>query len=103
MANAVAHKLLFPQLVSLSFISADTEDDSRERMAATGSGFGKQVTQIAALSSERAPFYSRGPHTADFKAWLKRGGERYVYCHNTQYDLGNLFSKQLDCLDMTLV
>lgn len=89
--------------MSLSFISADTEDDSRERMESTGSGFGKRVTQIAAMSTERRPFYSRGAETRPFKNWLRSGAERFVYCHNTQYDLGNLFSKQLDALDMTLV
>lgn len=84
------------------FICADTEDDSAELLAAGKSGFGKRVTQIAALSADGPDYYSKGD-VKGFKKWLLRRPERHIYFHNVQYDLGNLFSKELDDLDVTLV
>lgn len=38
-----------------------------------------------------------------FKAWLQRQPEKFIYAHNVQYDLGNLFADKLDELDITMV
>ncbi len=37
------------------------------------------------------------------KAWLHRQDEKFIYALNVGYDAGNLFSKELDTLDTTLV
>lgn len=37
------------------------------------------------------------------KAWLQRQKERFIYALNIGYDLGNMFSKELDKLDSVLV
>jgi len=84
------------------FICADTEDDSAELLKAGKSGFGKRVTQIAALSADGPEYYSKGDVNG-FKKWLLKRPERHIYFHNVQYDLGNLFGKELDSLDVTLV
>jgi len=86
----------------MSFICFDTEDNSRELMAAGKSGFDKEVTQIAAISRSRKKFYNTGD-VDEFKAWLKKQPERLVYSLNIQYDLGNLFGDSLDELDQILV
>ena len=86
----------------MNFICFDTEDDSKELLQAGKSGFDKQVTQIAAATAEGKRFYNRG-NRKEFLDWLERQSEKYVYAHNLQYDLGNLFSKQLDVLDLVLV
>jgi len=87
----------------MDFICFDTEDDSPERMARGQDAFSKQVTQIAALTSSGADFYSKGPDTSRFKRWLRDRPEEIVYAHNCQYDLGNLFGETLDALDVTMV
>ncbi len=84
------------------FICFDTEDDSRELLSSGKSGFDKKVTQIAALTTGGAKFYNRG-EVKLFLEWLTKQPEKYVYAHNLQYDLGNLFGEQLDQLDCTLV
>lgn len=90
------------QPLLMNFICFDTEDDSAELLAAGKSGFDKQVTQIAAITGEGKRFYSPG-QVEPFLQWLKHQPERMIYAHNLQYDLGNLFSTKLDCLDTTLV
>lgn len=88
----------------MDFIAFDTEDDSKERMERCESGFNKQVTQIAALSTARDDFHARGPSSVPkFLRWLRDGSEAFAYAHNTQYDLGNLFGRDLDAFDQTLV
>lgn len=83
------------------FICFDTEDNSRELMESGRSGFEKEITQIAAIGT-KAKFYNKG-NVKEFKQWLTKQPERYVYAHNLQYDLGNLFGDELDELDCTLV
>lgn len=87
----------------MNFICFDTEDNSRELLQAGKSGFSKQVTQIAAIKANGKKFYCDGPKQKDFLNWLEAQPERFVYALNLQYDLGNLFSKNLDALDVTLV
>lgn len=86
----------------MSFICADTEDDSEELLAAGKSGFGKRVTQIAALTDGNESYYSKGD-VKGFLKWIECRKERHIYFHNLQYDLGNLFGRELDCFDATLV
>lgn len=85
----------------------DTEDNSKELIDAGKSGFGKVVTQIAAIDCVTGKtFYNRG-NIDQFKSWLIRGKEerglRRWFAHNLQYDLGSLFADELDTLQMTMV
>lgn len=84
----------------------DTEDDTRELMAAGRSGFDKRVTQIAGVTSEGRRFHNRGS-VAEFLKFIlnekERRGVRRWYAHNLQYDLGNLFGDDLDTLDLCMV
>lgn len=87
------------------FLCFDTEDNSKELLAAGKSGFLKQVTQIAAITAEGKKYYSKG-NVKDFKRWLleqQKRGIRFVYSLNIRYDLGALFADELDVLDQTLV
>lgn len=86
----------------MSFICFDTEDNSKELLEAGLSGFDKRVTQIAAITRDDKKYYNEGD-TKDFLRWLKQQPEKYIYAHNLQYDLGNLFSDDLSCLDVTMV
>src|SRR6266478_3704465 len=86
----------------MSFIVFDTEDTALELQQSGKSGFLKQVTQIAAKSREGDTFYNRGD-VKGFLKWLSCRKETFFYAHNLQYDLGNLFGKELDKLDCTLV
>jgi len=88
--------------MSLPFICADTEDDSRELMEAGRSGFDKRVTQIAALTASGVSFHNRGS-VSQFLKWVTSRPEPWIYFHNLQYDLGNLFPDELDSLDITMV
>jgi len=99
----------------VNFLCFDTEDNSKELLSAGRSGFDKQVTQIAARTAKGARWYVRvkqdspkanwsGAAITAFKAWLLARPEKYLYAHNLQYDLGNLFGKdELDQLDAVLV
>lgn len=87
---------------SFPFICFDTEDDSKELLAAGKSGFDKTVTQIAAITAEGKRYYNKG-NVPEFLKWLQRQPEKFVYAHNLQYDLGNLFGDKLDTFDATLV
>lgn len=89
-------------LGSFDFLCFDTEDDSKELLAAGRSGFDKTVTQIAGTTAEGKKYYNKGDVEA-FKKWLQQQPEKYIYAHNLQYDLGNLFGDELDTLDITLV
>ncbi len=86
----------------MSFICFDTEDNARELQEAGLSGFGKVVTQIAAIKRNGTRFHNRG-NVHEFKAWLSKQPEQFFYSLNIQYDLGNLFGKELDELDCVLV
>lgn len=79
----------------------DTEDNSKELISEGRSGFDKKVTLIAALTDGEERFL--GIKVTDFLCWLKTYGEVSVWAHNLQYDLGNLFPKALDSLDITMV
>ncbi len=90
----------------MSFICFDTEDDSKEIRGRGESGFNKTVTQIAAIAKSGKRFYwklGQGDGKKKFLSWLAAQPEQNVYALNTQYDLGNLFSKELDELDLTMV
>ncbi|MGH9526070.1 MAG: DNA polymerase, partial [Terriglobales bacterium] len=83
----------------------DTEDDSRELLAAGRSGLDKRVTQIAALAPDGRRFHNRG-HREEFLRWLqeqRRRGVRRWFAHNLAYDLGNLFRDELDGLSGVMV
>jgi hypothetical protein len=86
----------------MNFICFDTEDDSKELLDSGKSGFDKQTTQIAAIKGNGGKYYNRG-NVKEFLRWLELQPERFIYAHNLQYDLGNLFGHQLDTLDCTLV
>ena len=86
----------------MNFLCFDTEDDSKELMQAGKSGFLKRVTQIAAITAEGKKYYNKG-NIPDFIKWLQRQPEQFIYAHNLQYDIGNLFAGCIDCLDITLV
>lgn len=85
----------------MNFLCADTEDDSVECMK-RGDGFAKKVTQIAAKTAEGKTFYNNG-NVREFLKWLHQVRKKFVYFHNLQYDLGNLFPNDLDALDVTMV
>lgn len=86
------------------FICADTEDNSKELLAAGKSGFDKELTQVAAITAEGKKWYASGPTSGQhFLKWFLRQPEHICYFHNTQYDLGALFGDTLDRLDVTLV
>lgn len=86
----------------MNFICFDTEDNSKELLASGKSGFDKETTQIASIKGNGNKFYNRG-NAKEFLRWLELQPERFVYAHNLQYDLGNLFGHELDSLDCTLV
>lgn len=89
----------------MDFIVFDTEDDNATlEKKARGKVIlsGKRVTQIAALTSNGDSYYSKG-NVRSFIRWLRDRDERYIYAHNLQYDLGNLFAEQLDALNWTLI
>lgn len=88
--------------MSYNFLCFDTEDDSKELLESGRSGFLKQVTQIAAIKAGGNKFYNRG-NVKEFLGWLKLQPEKFIYAHNLQYDLGNLFADDLPLLDCTLV
>lgn len=86
----------------MEFVCFDTEDDSVELMTAGKSGFDKRTTQIAAMTCGGDSFANRG-NVTEFLQWLLKRPETVIYAHNLQYDLGNLFGKKLDDLDLVLV
>lgn len=79
----------------------DTEDDSEELLASGRSGFDKRVTQIAAVDNKGNSHYSRGNIPA-FLKWLK-GFDGWIYAHNQQYDLSNLFRERLEDVTMLFI
>lgn len=85
----------------MSFICYDTEDNSAELMKAGKSGFDKQVLLLVAIKSDGTKFVSRS--VKDFIAWLDRQEETTIWALNAQYDLGNLFSKDITQFDSVLV
>ena len=84
------------------FLCFDTEDDSKELLTAGKSGFLKRCTQIAALTDDGQEFYNTG-QVDQFLEWIQGQPAKYIYAHNLQYDLGNLFGHHIDCLDCVLV
>jgi hypothetical protein len=84
------------------FIAADTEDNSAELMKAGRSGFEKQVTQCAAITSDGEEFHNRGD-VDKFIEWLMTRDANRIYFHNLQYDLGNLFPDSLHKFSLTMV
>jgi hypothetical protein len=98
----------------MNFAVFDTEDDSKELLAANKSGFDKTVTQIAAItrimdSGTHIPgpvFHNRG-NVNEFLNWIVKISEKHGikkwFAHNLQYDLGNLFADRIDELEMVMV
>lgn len=90
----------------MNFICFDTEDDSYELRSRGKSGFDKKVTQIAALTAVKGcrekKFYNEG-NVPEFLEWILKQKQQFIYAHNLQYDLGNLFGHELDSLDVTMV
>jgi hypothetical protein len=82
----------------------DTEDNSKELLDAGRSGFEKVLTQVAALTVDGDRFHARGPTSAGkVETWLNSRPEKIVYCHNLQYDLGNLFPNVLASFNLLFV
>lgn len=85
-----------------NFICFDTEDNSKELLMAGKSGFDKEVTQIAGITQSGKTYYSKG-NVKGFLKWLLQRPEQFIYAHNVQYDLGNLFGDTIDALDIVTV
>lgn len=84
------------------FLAFDTEDNSVSEVLAHGHSFNKRVTQIAALGMG-SRFHNRGD-TDKFKEWLTGFPDGTIcYAHNLQYDLGNIFNRVIDELDVKMV
>ena len=86
----------------MNFICFDTEDNSKELLESGKSGFDKQVTQIAVIAGNGDRYYNKGDIPA-FLKWIGQRKEQFIYAHNVQYDIGNLFGDNVDILDTTLV
>lgn len=84
------------------FIVADTEDNSAELMESGRSGFDKQVTQCAAITSDGEEYHNRGD-VDKFIHWLLSRDANRIYFHNLQYDLGSLFGDRLHEFALTMV
>ena len=84
------------------FIVADTEDNSAELLASGRSGFEKQVTQCAAITSDGEEYHNRGD-IDKFVHWLLTRDATRIYFHNLQYDLGSLFGDRLHEFALTMV
>lgn len=85
------------------FICADTEDNSIELLAAGRSGFEKTVTRIAAKTASGNTFCGRENSKGKFLTWLDSQPGKYVWCHNLQYDLGNIFTHELHRFALLMV
>ena len=86
--------------MSIPYVIADTEDDSHELLSKGKSGHLKKMVQICAISSTHGVFHNDGDRD-HFLGWLMGHGECVVYFHNLRYDIGSLFSGELDALDVS--
>lgn len=84
------------------FIVGDTEDNSAELLAEGKSGFLKQVTQCAGITSDGEEYHNRG-NIDQYVEWLMSRPHRRIYFHNLQYDLGNIFGDILHEFALTMV
>lgn len=84
------------------FIACDTEDNSAELMSAGKSGFEKQVTQCAGITSDGEEYHNKGD-VEKFVEWMMTRDANRIYFHNLQYDLGNLFADKLHEFSLTMV
>ena len=84
------------------FIACDTEDNSAELMSDGKSGFEKQVTQCAGITSDGEEYHNRGD-VEKFIEWMMTRDAQRIYFHNLQYDLGNLFADKLHEFSLTMV
>lgn len=84
------------------FIVGDTEDNSAELLAEGKSGFLKQVTQCAGITSDGEEYHNRGD-LDKYIEWLMSRPHRRIYFHNLQYDLGNVFGDILHEFALTMV
>jgi hypothetical protein len=84
----------------------DTEDNSKELLAAGKSGFNKRITQIAAITDAGKRFHNRG-NPLEFLKWCHETGHDDIWAFNAQYDLGNLCHVEsklkIDDFDLTMV
>ncbi|NDF15410.1 hypothetical protein EB061_08825, partial [bacterium] len=84
------------------FIACDTEDNSAELMSAGKSGFEKQITQCAGITSDGEEYHNKGD-VDKFVEWMMTRDANRIYFHNLQYDLGNLFADKLHEFSLTMV
>ena len=84
------------------FIACDTEDNSAELMAEGRSGFEKQITQCAGITSDGEEYHNNGD-VGKFIHWMMSRDANRIYFHNLQYDLGNLFADRLHQFSLTMV
>lgn len=84
------------------FIVGDTEDNSAELLADGKSGFLKQVTQCAGITSDGEEYHNRGD-IDKYIEWLMSRPQKRIYFHNLQYDLGSLFGDILHEFALTMV
>jgi len=84
------------------FIACDTEDNSAELMSDGKSGFEKQLTQCAGITSDGEEYHNRGD-VEKFIEWMMTRDAQRIYFHNLQYDLGNLFADKLHEFSLTMV
>jgi hypothetical protein len=87
----------------ISFGVFDTEDNSAELLAAGRSGFEKEMTQGAALTSSGQRFHVGERGQEKLLAWMMARDEKIWYAHNLQYDLGAFFAGALHNLDVVMV
>jgi DNA polymerase type B, organellar and viral len=87
----------------------DTEDDSATLMKEGKSGFQKKVCEIAAIGDNNERFFNYG-NVTEFHNFLRNIGDKDLWAHNGQYDLGNLCNEkneipfcQLDNWEVVLV
>jgi hypothetical protein len=75
----------------------DTEDDTREVLAAGKTGFDKRLTKIGAVTSAGDVYTNNGDVPA-FLQWAEQTGITRWYAHNLAYDEGNLFGDEIDTI-----
>lgn len=84
------------------FTVFDTEDNSLElEYQGATPNYNKKGLQYAGIAFDGEKFYTESKEK--FLHWLENSTDKIFYAHNLQYDLGNLFSDNLDELDIVMV
>lgn len=89
-----------------TWLGFDTEDNSPElfeQFPALSIGYNKRLTQITSRNSNGDKFHSDGSSPDAFLSWLRGQKKCVAFAHNLQYDLGNLFRRKLDTIDITMI